>query len=212
MNTPTPLRDQLIEAADYLRDSDRVLAPLIDRIGLIDLPLNPDLFGSLVAAIIAQQLSGAASDTINRRFRALFTAERPFVPVNVLALSEDEMRGVGLSGQKTSYIRDLAERVANGSLDLAALPHMDDEEVISRLLPVKGIGRWTAEMFLIFSLGRLDVLPVDDLGLRTGVQRLWGLHHLPKRPDLVDLAEPWRPYRTVATLYLWRSLENEESP
>lgn len=204
----TPLQHQLHTAAHYLKTVDPILTPIIDAIGEINWPIDPNLFGSLVSAIIAQQLSGRAAKTIEQRFMALFDVTRPFTPANVAATPTEKLREVGLSGQKASYVLDLASRVADGSLDLDALPQMDDEEVISRLLPVKGIGRWTAEMFLIFSLGRLDVLPVDDLGLRTAVQRHYGLHHLPKKPDLIDLAEPWRPYRTVATLYLWQSLNN----
>jgi DNA-3-methyladenine glycosylase II len=208
----THLEHQLHIAALELKEADPILAPIIEQVGALDVTLETDLFWSLLSAIMAQQLSGKAAATISGRFRALFTDERPLTPANVAAATTEELRGVGLSGQKASYVLDLASRIADGSLDLEALRHMDDEEVITRLLPVKGIGRWTAEMFLIFSLGRLDVLPVDDLGLRSAVQRHYGLHHLPKKPDLIDLAEPWRPYRSVATLYLWRSLNQPAPP
>ncbi len=200
------LEQDLQAGAEYLKGADPVLADIIDDVGPIHLPLDTDYFSALIGAIIAQQLSGRASERIRARFMELFDLNRPFTPVTVAALSEEDMRGVGLSPQKMSYIQDLAARVADGSLDLAALASMDDEEVISRLLPVKGIGVWTAQMFLIFSLGRLDVLPTEDLGVRTAVQKVYGLSHLPKKDDLVDLAGPWRPYCTVATLYLWRSL------
>ncbi len=205
MSRHTVPHEQLLAAAQYLYANDRVLRPVIEAVGAIELPLDRDYFSSLVSAIIAQQISSQAAKTVERRFRALFGPDRPFGPAQVITLSREELRSVGLSGQKTSYILDLAERVAGG-LNLAELPGMENEEIISRLLPVKGIGRWTAEMFLIFSLGRLDVLPVDDMGLRTAVMRTYGLQHLPKKADLTDLAEPWRPFRTVATLYLWRSL------
>ena len=205
MSRHTVPHEQLFAAAHYLYNNDRILRPVIEAGGAIELPLDRDYFGSLVSAIIAQQISGQAAKTIEGRLRALFGPDRPFTPAYVASVSREELRSVGLSGQKTTYILDLAERVAGG-LNLHELSSMDDEMVISRLLPVKGIGRWTAEMFLIFSLGRLDVLPVDDMGLRTAVMRTYGLQHLPKKPDLTDLAEPWRPFRTVATLYLWRSL------
>lgn len=206
MSRYTLSQEQLFQAAQYLRDNDRILRPIIDTIGRVELPLDRDYFSSLVSAIIAQQVSSRAAQTIEGRVRALFSPVSAFSPQGIVALGVDALRGVGVSGVKARYILDLAERVAGGSLNLEELPHMDDEEIVSRLLPVKGIGRWTAEMFLIFSLGRLDVLPVDDLGLRTGVMRAYGLQHLPKRPDLIDLAEPWRPFRTVATLYMWRSI------
>ena len=200
------LEQDLQAGAEYLKTADPILADIIEDAGPIHLPLDTDYFSALIGAIIAQQLSGHVSQRIRARFMDLFDLNRPFTPANVAALSEEELRGVGLSAQKASYIQDLAQRVHDGSLDLAALASMDDEEVVSRLLPVKGIGIWTAQMFLIFSLGRLDVLPSEDLGLRTAVQKVYGLSHLPKKDDLVDLAGPWRPYCTVATLYLWRSL------
>ena len=204
------LEQDLQAGAEYLKGADPVLADIIEAAGPIHLPLDTDYFSALIGAIIAQQLSGRASERIRARFMDLFDLQRPFTPASVAALSEEEMRGVGLSSQKASYIQDLASRIVDGSLDLESLSSMDDEEVVSRLLPVKGIGIWTAQMFLIFSLGRLDVLPTEDLGLRTAVQRVYGLSHLPKKDDLVDLAGPWRPYCTVATLYLWRSLGNTE--
>lgn len=202
----TPFEQRLAEGAVYLHQADRLLAPIITRIGTLRMRLDDDYFGSLVSAIIGQQLSGKAAQTIETRFRAAFGDERPFTAVNVAAMPVEEMRAAGLSEAKARYLRDLGERFAAGELELNHLADMDDEEVITRLVEVKGIGRWTAEMFLIFSLGRLDVLPVDDLGLRKAVMALYGLSHMPKRPDLEDLAGPWQPYRTVATLYLWRSL------
>jgi DNA-3-methyladenine glycosylase II len=120
----------------------------------------------------------------------------------------EQLRAVGLSAAKARYMHDLAEKVADGTVDLAALPHLSDEEVIATLCQVKGIGRWTAEMFLIFSLGRLDVLAVDDLGLRAGIQRAYGLDQLPRAAEIRALAEPWQPYRTIATLYFWHHLHN----
>ncbi|MFN8473051.1 MAG: DNA-3-methyladenine glycosylase [Anaerolineae bacterium] len=208
----TPFEQRLAEGAVYLHQADRLLAPIITRMGALRMRLHQDYFGSLVSAIISQQLSGKAAQTIEDRFRAVFADGRQFTPANVAAMPIEEMRAAGLSEAKSRYLRDLGERVANGDLDLNQLADMDDEEVVQRLVEVKGIGRWTAEMFLIFSLGRLDVLPVDDLGLRKAVMLLYGLNHMPKRPDLEDLAGPWQPYRTVATLYLWRTLSPQEGP
>ena len=208
----SPFEQRLAEGAVYLHQADRLLAPIITRIGLLRMQLLGDYFGSLCSAIIGQQLSGKAAQAIEDRFMALFSPERQFTAANVAALSVEELRTAGLSEAKARYLRDLAERVDSGALDLSHCENMDDEEVITRLVEVKGIGRWTAEMFLIFSLGRLDVLPVDDLGLRKAVMQLYGLHHMPKRPDLEDLAGPWQPYRTVATLYLWRTLSPQEDP
>jgi DNA-3-methyladenine glycosylase II len=136
-------------------------------------------------------------------------AEGQAVQAPALAqVSFEQLRAVGLSTAKANYMHDLAEKVANGTVDLAALPHLPDEEVIATLCQIKGIGRWTAEMFLIFSLGRLDVLAVDDLGLRAGIQRAYGLDYLPRAAEIRALAEPWHPYCTIATLYFWHHLHN----
>lgn len=128
------------------------------------------------------------------------------MPQRILEMSDADLRAAGLSSNKMAALRDLATKVHAGDVPLAAIHEMEDEDVIARLVPVRGIGRWTAEMFLIFSLGRLDVLPVDDLGLRVGAQRLYRLRKIPDKRRLIKLAEPWRPYRSVATWYLWRSL------
>jgi DNA-3-methyladenine glycosylase II len=140
------------------------------------------------------------------RVEALFPSAHDLTPEAVLAIGADPLRAAGLSGMKARYVLDLAERVAAGRLDLDLVATLEDEAVIAELIQVKGIGRWTAEMFLIFSLGRLDVLPVDDFGLRAAVKRSYGFDDLPKAPQIRALAVPWAPYRTVATWYLWRSL------
>src|SRR5688572_29885489 len=167
---------------------------------------HTDPFRALVRAIISQQLSTQAAATIARRFEALFDGMP--TPARVNAAPDDQLRGVGLSGQKLRYMRDLCARIEGGLLPLAALDRMDDEEVIRVLTEVKGIGRWTAEMFLMFRLHRPDVLPVDDLGIVKAVQRAYRMRTLPTAKRLLRLGEEWRPYRSVACWYLWRSLEN----
>ncbi|MBI4492390.1 MAG: DNA-3-methyladenine glycosylase 2 family protein [Chloroflexi bacterium] len=192
-------------ATQHLRAVDLRLAPVIDAVGVPKLTMRRDPFDALVSAIVSQQISGKAAAAIKARVAALFPTGRPD-PEGLLALSTETPRSAGLSNQKLTYLRDLAGRVASGTLDLAALPSLEDEAVIAQLIQVKGIGRWTGEMYLIFHLGRPDILPVDDLGLRAAVQRLDELPELPKRDYLVPRGEPWRPYRSIATWYLWRSL------
>jgi DNA-3-methyladenine glycosylase II len=197
----------LAEAVPHLRERDRRLREVIDRVGLFEPSHEPDLWWSLVDAIGSQQLSVRAAATIVDRLAALGPGGRRPTPAELLALPEEALRACGLSGAKTRYVRDLAGRWESGELRPHALPGMDDEEVVETLTRVKGIGRWTAEMVLIFSLGRPDVLPVDDLGLRTAVQRLYGLSDRPGRADLTAIGEVWRPFRSAATLFLWRSLK-----
>ena len=144
---------------------------------------------------------------MNRVLQAMGTdEERWFAPEQLLAVSEEQLRAAGLSRQKTAYVRDLAGKFASGQLSEDEFAHLENEEVIRRVTSVKGIGRWTAEMFLIFSLGRPDVLPVDDLGVRRGIQITYGLADLPKPDEMRRIADPWRPYRSVGTWYMWRSL------
>jgi DNA-3-methyladenine glycosylase II len=197
----------LAEAVPHLRQRDRRLREVIDRVGLFEPSHEPDLWWSLVDAIGSQQLSVRAAATIVDRLAALGPGGRRPTPAELLALPEETLRACGLSGAKTRYVRDLAGRWESGELRPHDLPGMDDEQVVEALTRVKGIGRWTAEMVLIFSLGRPDVLPVDDLGLRTAVQRLHGLPDRPGRADLTAIGEAWRPFRSAATLFLWRSLK-----
>ena len=208
MTTHTPLaRDVLAAAETHLAGADPVLAQIITTTGPCTLSRQVDLFGALAESIISQQISVKAADAIMSRFLSLLPAGQ-LDPAAILALPEESLRAAGLSRAKAVYLRDLAAHVADGRLDLARLGQEPDEAVIAALLPVKGIGRWTAEMFLIFALGRLDVLPVDDLGFRRAVQLRYNLPDLPVRTTLPALAEPWRPYRSIATWYLWRSLNN----
>jgi DNA-3-methyladenine glycosylase II len=193
------------EEVAYLREADPRLRRVIDRVGEIERTLEPDLWWALVDAICSQQLSVKASATILGRVAALTGNGRPG-PEEMLALPDPTLRGAGLSGAKTRYVKDLAARWLDGSLPHAAIPTLADEEVIAALTQVKGIGTWTAEMVLMFALGRPDVLPVDDLGIRVAAQRIYGLSERPGPEALRELAEPWRPYRTLACRYLWRSL------
>lgn len=163
-------------------------------------------FQSIVEAIMYQQLAGSAADAIHGRFMKIYGNKFP-TPARPLKTPAEKLRSAGLSGKKTEYIHDLARRVHAGSIDLAALASMADGQVVEKLTEVKGIGRWTAEMFLIFCLGRPDVLPVGDLGLRRAMQKLYRLRSLPEPEKMERIAEPWRPYRSVATWYLWKSLD-----
>lgn len=194
------------KARRLLTKRDPVIGALIKRhgpCGLADAQ-HEDAFVALVHAIVSQQLSTKAAATIAGRFDALFDG-RPN-PSAVARVQDEQLRAVGLSTQKVRYIRDLCQRITDGSLPVQTLNELHDEDVIQSLTQVKGIGRWTAEMFLMFVLNRPDVLPVDDLGLREAVKRAYKLKDRPKAAELRAIAEKWQPHRTVATWYLWRSL------
>jgi DNA-3-methyladenine glycosylase II len=207
---PDPAR--LSAADEYLRGQDPVLRGLIDERGPIDPETDrrgsrPDPFVALSRAIVGQQLSTKAAASIWGKVEGVFCG-RPPSAEELVAADEETLRGAGLSRAKVAYLRDLAGQVAGGELDLARLAELSDEDVIAALTEVKGIGRWTAEMFLIFHLARPDVLSTGDLGIRRAVQIAYGLDELPGPTDLERIAEPWRPQRTLALLYLWRSLSN----
>lgn len=193
------------QALGHLCDADATLARIIAAVGPFTLQREPHGFYTLVDAIVSQQISVKAAAAIMAR---VAQAAAPLGPVTLLELGPERLRGLGLSNQKARYVLDLAARAADGRLDLDHLAALDDEAVVTELTRVTGIGRWTAEMYLIFALGRPDVLPVADLGLRQAVQRAYGLADLPQGPAIQALAAPWRPYRSVATWYLWRSLGN----
>jgi DNA-3-methyladenine glycosylase II len=194
------------EVLRHLSSGDPVLARLIDRIGPYAMEyLEPD-FETLVRSIAFQQLSGKVARVIFHRLLAAAGNGR-LTPASVLQLRPRKMRAVGLSQQKVAYIRDLARRARSGELDFEALPALADEAVCQALTSVKGIGVWTAQMFLIFALRRPDVLPTADLGIRSAIRNLYGLAELPTPSQVEELARPWRPYATVASWYLWRSLE-----
>lgn len=188
---------------EHLSSSDRQLALLIDLVGEYTLVLRTDYFASLVRSIIGQQLSVKAAGTIWRKTAAVCGN---LTPENILTKNDEELRQAGLSRPKISYIKDLSHRVLNRELDFERLCHLEDEHVISALTGVRGIGKWTAEMFLIFSLGRLDVLSVDDVGLRRSVAWLYRLNKPPGAAEMQEYGERWKPYRTVASLYLWEAV------
>jgi 3-methyladenine DNA glycosylase/8-oxoguanine DNA glycosylase len=197
-----------IAAVDHLRGADPVLAKVIESVGPFEMEPRDGAFRSLARAIFFQQLAGPAARAIMNRVLAVMGTDdqRFFKPEQLLAVSEEELRGAGLSRQKTAYLRDLSEKFASGELREDEFAGEEDEEVIRKASSVKGIGRWTAEMFLIFSLGRPDVLPVDDLGVRRGFQLTYGLAEMPKPDEMRSIAEAWRPYRSVGTWYMWRCL------
>ena len=202
-----PARGKFLSGAvEHLRTADPVLRELIDRIGHFDPPHEPDLWRSLIDAIAGQQLSVRAADAIVHRIAALAPDDRFPSAGRILHTSEEDLRACGLSRPKIRYIKDLARQWTDGTLHPERLPHLPDDELITALTRVKGIGRWTAEMVLIFTLQRPDVLPTDDLGLRTAAQRAYALPERPAKAELLALGERWRPFRSVATLYLWRSL------
>lgn len=208
--TPTvgTTQQRMAEALCFLVAADPVLAALAERYDPPELTPDPRLFRTLVSAIVSQQLSSAGAAAIMGRVEALFPTDAPLDPAGLAARSADELRGAGLSRAKAAALHDLAAHVRDGRLDLAGLDALDDEAVIAQLVAVRGIGRWTAEMFLIFSLSRPDVLPVDDYGVRNAVKRAYGLPDLPTKRELTALAGPWRPHRSAASLLLWRSLDN----
>lgn len=203
-----PVTPDYVHARRHLARRDPVMRDLMRRHGPCGLASrqHTDPFQALVHAIVSQQLSTKAAATILSRVVAL--CEGGPTPERLEALTDAQLRSAGLSGQKTRYMRDLSRRVLDGTLRLSDIEALTDEEVIDALTSVKGIGRWTAEMFLIFRLQRQDVLPVGDLGIVKAVQRNYGMRRVPSPKHLVKLGEQWRPYRSVACWYLWASLQN----
>jgi DNA-3-methyladenine glycosylase II len=202
------------KARKELAASDPTMATLIGRIGKIDLATRlqrrkeerpGDAYGALLRAIVGQQLSTKAARTIYLRVLDLFGGTTP-TPEQLLEASEEDLRGCGLSGRKTEYVRDLAAHVLAGELELERLEDLGDEEVIEEIVAVRGLGRWTAEMFLLFHLQRPDVLSGGDLGIRKAIQVEYGLEEMPSPKRVIEIGKPWRPHRSLASLYLWESL------
>jgi len=198
-------RADLRKAERHLKGSDPTMATLVDKVGRCryDEAQSKASFAALARVIVYQQLSGKAAATIYKRFVATLGRRQPN-PASILETPVETLRAAGLSGQKAAYLIDLAEKVDSRALSLRRLRHLDDEKVITELTQVKGIGPWTAQMYLMFHLGRLDVLPVGDLGIRAGARDGYGLAELPDAATLERLAEPWRPYRSIGSWYLWR--------
>jgi DNA-3-methyladenine glycosylase II len=202
------------KARKALAAADPTMAALIDRVGKIDLATRlrrrkeerpADAYGALLRAIVGQQLSTKAARTIYLRVLDLFGGTTPS-PEQLLEASEEDLRGCGLSGRKTEYVRDLARHALSGELELDRLGELEDEQVIEEIVAVRGLGRWTAEMFLLFHLQRPDVLSGGDLGIRKAVQVEYGLEEMPTPTRVLEIGEVWRPHRSLASLYLWESL------
>jgi len=191
----------------HLKQNDPVLGAIIERLGIIEIAFREPTFESLVRSIVFQQLSGKVARVIHERLKT--AAAGNIAPEAMLGLSEENMRACGLSRQKLKYIRDLAARTLSGDVDFEQLPAMTDEEVIDHLTRVKGIGVWSAQMFLMFALRRENVMPTGDLGIRTAIKRAYRKRKLPLPKDMLKLARKWEPYCSTACYYLWRSLENE---
>lgn len=195
-------------AIRHLKKVDPVLANVIDTVGKCTLVprMEGTHFDYVVRSIVYQQLSGKAAATIHGRFLDLLDKKKP-APAQILKIEEPALRKAGLSGQKARYIRSVAEQTHSGQLAIEMLHELNDEEIIAALTQVKGIGVWTVQMFLMFRLGRPDVLPVGDLGIQKGVQRAYGLRKLPKPERVQKIGKKWAPYRTVGSWYMWRLLD-----
>jgi DNA-3-methyladenine glycosylase II len=190
----------------HFEQADPILFEIIRQVGPFELVTDPNRFQSLVRSIISQQLSTAVARTIRSRLETA-VGTGGLTPEAINRLTHPELRALGLSNQKAQYILDLSSKVMDGTVQLSKLGRKSDEEVIEELTLVRGIGRWTAQMFLIFSLGRLDVFPHDDLGVRVAIRDLYGLTELPDKKKSSEIAECWKPYSSVASWYCWRSIE-----
>ncbi len=190
----------------HFRRADPVLAQVIRRVGPMTLRPQRDRFKLLVGSIISQQISTAAARTIRGRLEERLGV-RGVKPDSLAALSIDELRTLGISRQKAGYMLDLAQKCADGTIELAKIGRLDDETIIGELTQVKGIGRWSAQMFLMFGLGRPDVFPYDDLGVRSAIRQLYGLPEMPDKKTCLAIGQPWRPLSSVGTWYCWRYLE-----
>ena len=192
----------------HLKKADPVLGSILERVGPYRIQYREPTFETLVRSIVYQQLSGRVASVIFGRLAAAVPSDK-MTPAGILKLTPARMRKLGLSKQKTAYIRDLARKTLRGAVQFEALASLADHEVIEHLTQVKGIGVWTAHMFLIFALKRADVLPTGDLGVRTAIRKAYGMDELPHPKQIEELAITWRPYCSVASWYLWRSLENQ---
>jgi DNA-3-methyladenine glycosylase II len=206
--TRQPSRFSLAKAYAHLRAADPVLAALIEEKGPFEPRPGGEPYGFLVRAILYQQLAGAAARAIERRWLAHYSGDgRVPTPAEILGTSDEQFRSAGVSRQKAGYIRDLAQHVADDRIDFATFERAPDDEVAARLTDVRGIGEWTAHMFLMFELGRPDVLPVGDLGVRKGMQAAYGLPAAPTPAQAREIGAPWAPYRSVGSWYMWRAAE-----
>ena len=196
------------KALNHLKKADPVLGAIIERVGPYTMQYREPGFPTLVRSIVYQQLSGKAASTILGRVLAAAKAD-PITPEAILKLRPAKMRTLGLSQQKVTYIRELARMTRDGEIVFEKLPELEDAEIIAHLTRVKGVGVWTVHMFLMFALQRPNVLPVGDLGVRMGMKKVYGLAELPKPAEMEKIAAAWHPWCSVASWYMWRSLENE---
>jgi DNA-3-methyladenine glycosylase II len=193
------------KAVNHLRKSDPIMRGIIERVGPCRMEFGEPVFHSLAEAIVYQQLNGKAAETIFKRFAVL--AGEPLTPEGIAKLTDRQLRSVGLSKQKSSYLRDMAERAVRGELNFTRLPEMADDEVIEHLTQVKGVGVWTAHMFLMFTLKRPNVLPTGDFGVQMAIKKHYNKRKPPKPLQMEKIAKAWEPYRSIACWYLWRSLD-----
>lgn len=207
MNLATPT--SLQTAADHLLANDSVLSPIIERVGLATFEPHTDYYSALVNSIIGQQVSVQSAAAVKRRLQELFNGHYP-TPDEILATDEETLRSVGLSRQKQSYIRDLAQHIVDSKVTFDRIATQSNDEIIAELTDVKGIGVWTAHMFLMFAVGRLDVLPIGDLGVRNGIRELYGFEQTPTPAEVTEIAlkHGWHPYESVASWYVWRSFDD----
>jgi DNA-3-methyladenine glycosylase II len=198
-----------LEAADYLSQHDPVLRPVIAAVGPTTIRPHTDYYRELVDSIISQQLSVKAAAAIEGRFAALFGGTFP-TPEQILTKSEDDLRAIGFSYAKARYVRDLAVKILDGSVTFKKLNMLSNEQVVAEFIQVKGIGEWTMHMFLMFCMGRSDVLPVGDLGIKNGIRALYGLPAAPSPDEIrtIALQNNWHPYESIASWYVWQSLKN----
>lgn len=208
MQLATP--ENLQAAAQHLTKYDPVLSPIIKRAGLATIAPHANYYAALVSSIVSQQLSVKAADAIERRFLALFDGNFPS-PEQILSVSVEELRAIGFSNAKGRYVHDLAQHIIDGKVTFDRIPTQSNDEIIAELTDIKGVGEWTAHMFLMFCVGRLNVLPVGDLGIKNGIRALYGLDDIPTPQQIVELAEhnQWHPYESVASWYVWHSLDNK---
>jgi len=197
-------------AAEHLSAHDAVLKPIIDRAGPAQLQPHTNYYGALVSSIVSQQLSVKAADAIEKRFLDLFDGKFP-TPEQILSVDVEQLRSIGFSYAKGRYVHDLAQHILDGKITFERVPQQSNEEIIAELTDVKGIGEWTVHMFLMFCVGRLDVLPVGDLGIKNGIRALYGFTDAPAPQQIAELAQTnhWAPYESVASWYIWHSLDNK---
>ncbi len=203
------VKDIMEAAAKHLKKNDPVLAPVVEVAGLCSIKPHKDYYGELVDSIIGQQLSVKAASTILGRFKELFGGKLP-TPDQILEVEHETLRGVGLSNAKAGYVKDLAVHILDGKLELNKLDALPNEEIIKELVAVKGIGEWTAHMFMMFAMGRPDILATGDLGIKMGVKKLYGLDHLPDPEEIKTIAKRnnWHPYESIACWYVWHAKDN----